>query len=178
MLWVSTIEPSKNHVTNTSICLTETSAVVLAVFSSTTGATVVLKQVSTSQRPWVILFLPAYVPIFERRKEQSFTEAQRDFQLYRRGRYAEFNLAIDRGTKYGLQSGRRVESVLASLPPLVKWIYNYQAEPGSPEAELTDYYLKPKTGSATSGYSTNVNLSTVELTPRISALRRNAFSRA
>ena len=53
-------------------------------------------------------------------------------------------LAIDRGTKYGLQSGRRVESVLASLPPLVKWIYNYQAEPGSPEAELTDYYLKPQ----------------------------------
>ena len=89
-------------------------------------------------------FLPAYVPIFERRKKQPFTEAQRDFQLYRRGRYAEFNLAIDRGTKYGLQSGRRVESVLASLPPLVKWIYNYQAEPGSPEAELTDYYLKPQ----------------------------------
>ena len=89
-------------------------------------------------------FLPAYVPIFQRRKEQAFTEAQRAFQLYRRGRYAEFNLAIDRGTKYGLQSGRRVESVLASLPPLVKWIYNYKAEPGSPEAELTDYYLKPQ----------------------------------
>jgi coproporphyrinogen III oxidase len=89
-------------------------------------------------------FLPAYVPIFERRKNQPFSEAERDFQLYRRGRYAEFNLAIDRGTKYGLQSGRRVESVLASLPPLVKWVYNYRAAPGSPEAELTDYYLKPQ----------------------------------
>lgn len=89
-------------------------------------------------------FLEAYIPIFARRKKQAFSEEERDFQLYRRGRYAEFNLAIDRGTKYGLQSGRRVESVLASLPPLAKWIYNYQAAPGSPEAELTDYYLKPR----------------------------------
>tara|TARA_X000000950_G_scaffold41492_1_gene45392 strand:- start:1916 stop:2794 length:879 start_codon:yes stop_codon:yes gene_type:complete len=89
-------------------------------------------------------FLPAYVPIFERRMEMPFTDAQRAFQLYRRGRYAEFNLAIDRGTKYGLQSGRRVESVLASLPPQVTWIYNYQPEPGSPEARLTEHYLKPQ----------------------------------
>ena len=89
-------------------------------------------------------FLPAYIPIFTKRKDEEFSEAQREFQLYRRGRYAEFNLAIDRGTKYGLQSGRRVESVLASLPPLAKWIYNYQAEPNSPEAELTEYYLKPQ----------------------------------
>ena len=89
-------------------------------------------------------FLPAYIPIFTKRKDEEFSEAQREFQLYRRGRYAEFNLAIDRGTKYGLQSGRRVESVLASLPPLAKWIYNYHAEPNSPEAELTDYYLKPQ----------------------------------
>lgn len=89
-------------------------------------------------------FLPAYLPILSKRKDEKFSKAQRDFQLYRRGRYAEFNLAIDRGTKYGLQSGRRVESVLASLPPLAKWIYNYQAEPNSPEAELTDYYLKPQ----------------------------------
>jgi coproporphyrinogen III oxidase len=72
-----------------------------------------------------------------------FTDAQRDFQLYRRGRYAEFNLAIDRGTKYGLQSGRRIESVLASLPPLVKWVYDYQPEPGSREAALSAY-LKPR----------------------------------
>jgi coproporphyrinogen III oxidase len=75
--------------------------------------------------------------------ETPFTEAERDFQLYRRGRYAEFNLAIDRGTKYGMQSGRRIESVLASLPPLVKWVYNFQAAAGSREAALSDY-LKPK----------------------------------
>jgi len=89
-------------------------------------------------------FLPAYVPIFERRQNAPFTDRERDFQLYRRGRYAEFNLAIDRGTKYGLQSGRRIESVLASLPPVVKWIYDYQAEPGSPEARLTEFYLQPR----------------------------------
>lgn len=89
-------------------------------------------------------FLSAYQPILAKRKSESFTEAQREFQLYRRGRYAEFNLAIDRGTKYGLQSGRRIESVLASLPPLVKWVYNYEPEPGSREAELTEYYLKPR----------------------------------
>ncbi len=89
-------------------------------------------------------FLPAYLPILSRRKGEKFSEAQREFQLYRRGRYAEFNLAIDRGTKYGLQSGRRVESVLASLPPLAKWIYDYQAEPNSREAELTEYYLRPQ----------------------------------
>ena len=68
-----------------------------------------------------------------------FSEAERDFQLYRRGRYAEFNLAIDRGTKYGMQSGRRIESVLASLPPLVKWVYDSSRE----EAALADY-LKPR----------------------------------
>ena len=89
-------------------------------------------------------FLPAYLPIFEKHKNTEFSEAQRDFQLYRRGRYAEFNLAIDRGTKYGLQSGRRVESVLASLPPLAKWVYNFEAEPNTPEAELPEYYLKPQ----------------------------------
>lgn len=89
-------------------------------------------------------FLPAYMPIFDGRKEQPYSEAQRDFQLYRRGRYAEFNLAIDRGTKYGLQSGRRIESVLASLPPLVKWVYNYEAPEGSPEERLVTYYLQPR----------------------------------
>ena len=88
-------------------------------------------------------FLAAYQPIFERRVKTQFSEAERDFQLYRRGRYAEFNLAIDRGTKYGMQSGRRIESVLASLPPLVKWVYDYKAEPGSREAALADY-LKPR----------------------------------
>lgn len=89
-------------------------------------------------------FLPAYLPIFDARKDEAFTPEQREFLLYRRGRYAEFNLAIDRGTKYGIQSGRRIESVLASLPPIAKWIYDFQPEPGSPEAELTDYYLVPR----------------------------------
>lgn len=88
-------------------------------------------------------FLAAYQPIFSRRMHTPFTPRERDFQLYRRGRYAEFNLAIDRGTKYGLQSGRRIESVLASLPPLVKWIYEYQPEAGSREAAL-GAYLKPR----------------------------------
>jgi len=89
-------------------------------------------------------FLPAYEPIMRRRIEMPYGERERDWQLYRRGRYAEFNLAIDRGTKYGLQSGRRVESVLASLPPLVKWKYNYQPEPGSPEARLYTDFLPPR----------------------------------
>lgn len=88
-------------------------------------------------------FLPAYEPIVRKRMGHPFDDSQREFQLYRRGRYAEFNLAIDRGTKYGLQSGRRVESVLASLPPLVKWIYNYQPSEDSPEARLGDF-LKPR----------------------------------
>ncbi|MEZ5560446.1 MAG: oxygen-dependent coproporphyrinogen oxidase [Pseudomonadales bacterium] len=89
-------------------------------------------------------FLPAYEPIFRRRMTTAYGERERDWQLYRRGRYAEFNLAIDRGTKYGLQSGRRVESVLASLPPLVKWKYNYQPEAGTEEARLLTDFLSPK----------------------------------
>lgn len=89
-------------------------------------------------------FLPAYLPIAERRADTSFGERERDFQLYRRGRYAEFNLVIDRGTRYGLQSGRRIESVLASLPPLVRWRYDWHPEPGSPEARLTERFLVPR----------------------------------
>ena len=89
-------------------------------------------------------FLPAYRPIFEKRMDTSFGARERDWQLYRRGRYAEFNLAIDRGTKYGLQSGRRVESVLASLPPLAVWKYDYQPDPGSPEAALYTDFLPPQ----------------------------------
>ncbi len=89
-------------------------------------------------------FLPAYRPIFEKRMETPYGERERDWQLYRRGRYAEFNLAIDRGTKYGIQSGRRIESVLASLPPLVVWKYDYHPEPGTPEAALLTDYLPPK----------------------------------
>ncbi|MGA1370878.1 MAG: oxygen-dependent coproporphyrinogen oxidase [Pseudomonadales bacterium] len=86
-------------------------------------------------------FLPAYEPIFKRRLLMPWGERERDWQLYRRGRYAEFNLVIDRGTQYGLQSGRRVESVLASLPPLVRWRYNLKPAPESPEARLTSDFL-------------------------------------
>jgi coproporphyrinogen III oxidase len=89
-------------------------------------------------------FLPAYLPILERRKVAPFGERERDFQLVRRGRYAEFNLVYDRGTKYGLQSGRRVESVLASLPPLAAWRYDWQPEPGTPEARLSTEFLVPR----------------------------------
>jgi coproporphyrinogen III oxidase len=88
-------------------------------------------------------YLLAYIPILEQRKATPYGERQRDFQLYRRGRYAEFNLIHDRGTKYGLQSGRRVESVLASLPPLAAWKYAYTPEPGSPEAEI-EAFLEPR----------------------------------
>ena len=88
--------------------------------------------------------LPAYRPIFERRMETPYGERERSWQLYRRGRYVEFNLAIDRGTKYGLQSGRRVESVLASLPPLVAWKYDYHPEPGTPESALMTDFLPPR----------------------------------
>ena len=87
---------------------------------------------------------PAYLPILERRKTQPYGERERDFQLYRRGRYAEFNLAIDRGTKYGLQSGHRIESVLASMPPVATWRYNWQPEPGSAEAVLYEDYLRAR----------------------------------
>ena len=88
-------------------------------------------------------YMQAYIPILKRRKDMPFGDRERDFQLYRRGRYAEFNLAIDRGTRYGIQSGRRIEAVLASLPPEVRWRYNWQPEPGSPEAALSEY-LQPR----------------------------------
>jgi coproporphyrinogen III oxidase len=89
-------------------------------------------------------YIDAYVPIIKQRKDTEFGEQERDFQLYRRGRYVEFNLVFDRGTLFGLQSGGRTESILMSLPPLVKWRYNWQPEPGSKEAELYDIYLKPQ----------------------------------
>ena len=89
-------------------------------------------------------YLRAYLPIVERRKDTPYAERQRDFQLYRRGRYVEFNLVFDRGTLFGLQSGGRTESILMSLPPLVKWRYNWQPEPESEEAELYEAYLKPR----------------------------------
>ncbi|WP_297797319.1 oxygen-dependent coproporphyrinogen oxidase [uncultured Marinobacter sp.] len=86
-------------------------------------------------------FIEGYEPIVRRRKALPYTEQQRDFQLYRRGRYVEFNLVYDRGTLFGLQSGGRTESILMSLPPLVRWDYHRTAEPGSEEARLTDYFL-------------------------------------
>ena len=88
-------------------------------------------------------FLEAYVPIVERRRELSWGERERQFQLYRRGRYVEFNLVWDRGTLFGLQSGGRTDSNLMSLPPLVRWEYGYQPEPGSAEAQLSEY-LQPR----------------------------------
>ena len=89
-------------------------------------------------------FIPAYLPIVQRRKEVPFGDRERSFQLYRRGRYVEFNLVYDRGTLFGLQSGGRAESILMSLPPVVNWQYNWQPEPGSPEERLYTDYLKPR----------------------------------
>ncbi len=86
----------------------------------------------------------AYLPIIERRRDTPYGERERSFQLYRRGRYVEFNLVYDRGTLFGLQSDGRTEAILMSLPPLVRWEYEYAPEPGSPEAALTSTYLKPR----------------------------------
>ncbi len=89
-------------------------------------------------------YVKAYLPIVQKRKDTSYGERERDFQLYRRGRYVEFNLVYDRGTLFGLQSGGRTESILMSMPPLVKWRYNWQPESGTDEAELYEKFLKPK----------------------------------
>ena len=89
-------------------------------------------------------FIRAYRPIVQRRKDAPYGERERQFQLYRRGRYVEFNLVFDRGTLFGLQSDGRTEAILMSLPPLVRWVYDYRPEAGSPEAELTDYYLQDR----------------------------------
>ncbi len=86
-------------------------------------------------------FLPSYLPILERRLNTPYSERERDFQAYRRGRYVEFNLVWDRGTLFGLQSGGRTESILMSLPPIVKWRYDWKPEPGSAEAELYTNFL-------------------------------------
>lgn len=87
-------------------------------------------------------FLPAYLPIVEKRNGVSYGERERDFQAYRRGRYVEFNLVYDRGTLFGLQSGGRTESILMSLPPVAKWRYDWKPQPGSPEACLYSDFLK------------------------------------
>jgi coproporphyrinogen III oxidase len=89
-------------------------------------------------------YVQAYRPIVARRKAQPYGERERNFQLIRRGRYAEFNLVWDRGTLFGLQSGGRTESILMSLPPLVRWDYAWQPEPGGPEARLVGDFLQPR----------------------------------
>jgi len=88
-------------------------------------------------------FLDAYLPIVCRRRDEPYTDQQRAFQEFRRGRYVEFNLLYDRGTMFGLKTGGRVESILMSLPPAVRWEYDYRPGPGTREAELYDVYLKP-----------------------------------
>ena len=89
-------------------------------------------------------FLDAYVPIVERRRHEPYGERERDFQAYRRGRYVEFNLVLDRGTLFGLQSGGRTESILMSLPPVVQWKYDWAPQPGSAEARLYSDFLRPR----------------------------------
>lgn len=89
-------------------------------------------------------FTEAYIPIVKRRKDTEYGQRERDFQLYRRGRYVEFNLLYDRGTMFGLQYGGRTESILMSLPPVVNWRYQWQPEPGSAEHDLYENYLKPR----------------------------------
>ena len=89
-------------------------------------------------------FLPAYVPIAEQSKDRPYSDHERNFQLYRRGRYVEINLVNDRGTIIGLQTNGRTESILMSLPPLVRWEYSYQPEPDTPEQQLYDVFLKPQ----------------------------------
>jgi coproporphyrinogen III oxidase len=89
-------------------------------------------------------FLPAYMPIVAQRKDHPYGERERQFQLYRRGRYVEFNLVYDRGTMFGLQSNGRVESILMSMPPLVRWEYDWHPDAGSPEARLYTDFLRPR----------------------------------
>ena len=89
-------------------------------------------------------FVPAYRPIVQRRRDAAYGERERDFQAYRRGRYVEFNLVWDRGTHFGLHGGGRTESILMSMPPIVKWRYDWQPEPGTPEARLYTDFLPPR----------------------------------
>jgi coproporphyrinogen III oxidase len=93
-------------------------------------------------------FVPAYLPIVQRRRDEPYGERERDFQAYRRGRYVEFNLVFDRGTLFGLQSGGRTESILMSMPPLVKWRYDWKPKAGTPEARLYTDFLRPRDWAA------------------------------
>jgi coproporphyrinogen III oxidase len=86
-------------------------------------------------------FLKAYLPVIERRRDTPYTEREREFQAYRRGRYVEFNLVFDRGTHFGLQSGGRTESILMSMPPVANWRYDWKPAPGTPEARLYEDFL-------------------------------------
>jgi coproporphyrinogen III oxidase len=88
--------------------------------------------------------LPAYTPIANRRRNMEYGDREKQWQLYRRGRYVEFNLVYDRGTIFGLQTNGRTESILMSLPPLVRWDYDYHPEPNTPESELHETFLKPQ----------------------------------
>ena len=88
-------------------------------------------------------YLEAYLPIVQKRKDMEYSERERNFQLFRRGRYVEFNLVYDRGTLFGLQTGGRTESILMSLPPVFNWRYNWKPETGTAEAELYEVYLEP-----------------------------------
>jgi len=90
------------------------------------------------------VFLNAYLPILQRRKDIHYAEKERDFQLYRRGRYVEFNLIFDRGTLFGLQSNGRTESILMSMPPMAQWKYDWKPVPGSKEEKLYTYFLTNK----------------------------------
>jgi coproporphyrinogen III oxidase len=96
-------------------------------------------------------FLSAYLPIVERRRNVPYGAREREFQLYRRGRYVEFNLLYDRGTLFGLQSGGRTESILMSMPPFARWEYGWQPQPGSPEEALQRDYLRPRDWLGESG---------------------------
>jgi coproporphyrinogen III oxidase len=103
-----------------------------------------LEQVFAFVRDTGDAFLESYLPIVRHRKDEPYTEAQKEFQEYRRGRYVEFNLVYDRGTVFGLKTGGRIESILMSLPAKARWWYDYVPPPGSREAELTEYWLKPR----------------------------------